>query len=574
MGRSRLCGRGYWAISVLALGLGCSQRALQGTEQVPEQVTDRESALSTCDRAFSLVFPAGVSRDAVVLGSSTSLTIRDGVQLVELASGFAATSNNGAATLDIGADAHLGSVTSVGSVTMHDRAAISGDLRTSGTLTRQNGVVITGVTVQHATLTPAITMTWSICFPSTNHGNVNLEPDTAQTLSPGSYGSLAVKSRARLSLTSGTYIFRSMDIEPQAVLLLDKRNGPIALYVADSVIYRGSLLDQGGNPDDFFIGYAGTQAVFLGGSFRGAFVAPNADLVLTTVPGGFTGSFYAHDIEAQARVTITHRPFPSWTTLTTLPNSNNPGGAPPSLMLAGRVLHHPPPMATPADVPAFINWAAFSTVDEREDGRAVIQSASGNDAVATALSNAFRTVETGDHARALVTLAILGEMRNSAGEAFLTSYIQEPLPTPEGFVGGEGEDARISAKAKLQAKAVNGLAYRATTSAFNMVLWAAGQHASRTVRAEAIASFLAWYPASAGGVSAARAILTKVVRPDERIFIDRVRRDPGETARSFNAKLAAYLQLHPEVVPPDPIKRSENPPPPPISSVPRVPPIF
>ena len=51
-------------------------------------------------------------------------------------------------------------------------------------------------------------------------------------------------------------------------------------------------------------------------------------------------------------------------------------------MLANRVLHNPPPFRAPADVPAFIDWAAFSTVGEREDARRVIQSASGNDAVA------------------------------------------------------------------------------------------------------------------------------------------------------------------------------------------------
>ena len=41
--------------------------------------------------------------------------------------------------------------------------------------------------------------------------------------------------------------------------------------------------------------------------------------------------------------------------------------------------------------------------------------------------------------------------------------------------------------------------------------------------------------------------------------MDRVRRDSGETAPSFNAKLATYLQLHPEVVPPDPVKEIGEP---------------
>jgi len=148
-----------WILAMLGgmVVLGC--KGSGGSSPVEE----KQAALSTCDRTFSVSFPAGVSRDAVVFASNASLTIRDGVHLLEPTSGFAASSNNGSATLNIGNDTRIGSVTSVGSVVLGDRASVTGDVRTSGTITKGNSVVITGSAVQHATLTPPTTMSWSVC---------------------------------------------------------------------------------------------------------------------------------------------------------------------------------------------------------------------------------------------------------------------------------------------------------------------------------------------------------------------------------------------------------------------------
>jgi hypothetical protein len=238
------------------------------------------------------------------------------------------------------------------------------------------------------------------------------------------------------------------------------------------------------------------------------------------------------------------------------PGSLSAGGPNPSMIFANRALHAVPAFATAADVSAFVDWAAGSVPDEHEDARAAIAAAQGNDAVANELIAEFGVDEGTDHSRALVELSILGEMRNAAGAAFLASYIHEPLPS--GKVGGEGEDALLTAKATLQAKAVTGLAYMADSASLNEVLWAAGQHAALGVRAEAIAAFLAWYPANTTigtnlGTTAS-AILAKVVRPSELVFLDRVRRVPGETADTFNPKLAAFLQAHADLAPPPPEK--------------------
>lgn len=49
---------------------------------------------------------------------------------------------------------------------------------------------------------------------------------------PGSYGSVRVASRAKLSLSTGTYYFGSLDVEPQAIVQLKQDLGPVIIYAA------------------------------------------------------------------------------------------------------------------------------------------------------------------------------------------------------------------------------------------------------------------------------------------------------------------------------------------------------
>ena len=97
-------------------------------------------------------------------------------------------------------------------------------------------------------------------------------------------------------------------------------------------------------------------------------------------------------------------------------------------------------------------------------------------------------------------------------------------------------------------KLAHGLAYMRGAATDREVLWAVGKHPSRIVRAEAIEGYL-W---NHNDSTEARATLLKYVQPRERIFVDRVRREPTEEAATFNRKLAAFLKAHPEAVAPAP----------------------
>ena len=211
---------------------------------------------------------------------------------------------------------------------------------------------------------------------------------------------------------------------------------------------------------------------------------------------------------------------------------------------------------------AFIDWAASSTATDSEVVRKVLADARDNPDVVKAMCGEISNSQTMNHTRALVILSLLGEMRSNFAEECLIRFVSQPLPEKGTVV--EGEILEQTALAVLQAKAVDGLAYLGTPKATEVVLKTVAEHPSRIVRAEAITAYL-WNQRDA---AEARKTLERFVRKDERVFLDRVQRNTGETAESFNPKLEAYLKAHPELLPPTPEQREmereptgPNPPP-------------
>jgi hypothetical protein len=200
---------------------------------------------------------------------------------------------------------------------------------------------------------------------------------------------------------------------------------------------------------------------------------------------------------------------------------------------------------------AFLDWAGASTAGQREEIRRMLEQASQYKAVAAAFCDeANRTAES-DFTRSLLALSVLGEMRSPVGTNCFQKFLHRPLP--EKGIVANGENVEQTKLAMLQAKAVDGLAYLRTAATDREVLWAVGKHPSRIVRAEAIEAYL-WNHKDS---KEARTTLLKYVQPKERVFVDRVRRDPAEEATGFNRKLTAFLKAHPEAVAPAP-KRIEQ----------------
>jgi hypothetical protein len=203
----------------------------------------------------------------------------------------------------------VGDVLSKAAVDMRDRSRVNGFITTGAALTRGNGTTVTGPSRQNALVTPLGLDAFTAEFPAATQDAVSLEPDQQRVLAPGAYGVLSIKLRAKLFLRAGLYVFKSGMIEPEATLSLDTSQGPIFIYVETSFTFRGRQATPAGNRADVFLAVFGSQEVSMEASYFGTIVVPNAKLSLRSVAGGFTGSFFARDLEVFPDAVVTLAPF-------------------------------------------------------------------------------------------------------------------------------------------------------------------------------------------------------------------------------------------------------------------------
>lgn len=299
-------------VTVLAAGAhGCGRSSSSNADLV-----ETHAALTTTPQLISLPFPIGATRDSVGFGANGFLKLNDGVHAVKTDGTAAALSNagNGTVTTELGVSASSGTITSVASVTLRTNATVMGDLITSGVLTTQTGTTVTGTITQNALLTPQNVFSWTVSLPQQNAGDVILPPDATTLLAPGSYANVTVNSRAKLQLSAGVYYVNALDVESSGSLVLNKINGAVIIYVRNTLIYRGQIIDAGGPEGDFLLVYLGATSASLEQPFTGTVVAPNASLTLATTTVGHRGTFFAHDIEVHQATTVVAVPF-NWTRL-------------------------------------------------------------------------------------------------------------------------------------------------------------------------------------------------------------------------------------------------------------------
>jgi len=179
-----------------------------------------------------------------------------------------------------------------------------------GSVTMQTDAVVNGLVLEAATgmnfppvLSPVVT------FPPLVN-DYFLEPDMTGSLAVGAYRDVNIKSRSTVTLTTGEYFLRSLILEPDSVVVLDKAGGPITLYVANTFINRGTFQSTTGELDDFLVAYMGDADVSVEAPFDGVVTAPNARLTLATVgTDAYRGRFFGREIRVAPDTTVTHAPY-------------------------------------------------------------------------------------------------------------------------------------------------------------------------------------------------------------------------------------------------------------------------
>lgn len=127
-----------------------------------------------------------------------------------------------------GPSLHVGTLTAVDDIKIHDRQRIEGDVR-ADRVDLKNGAVVTGTVIQSAA--PAIALpTVSV---SASGADVEIENGGTLTLGPGSYGTLDVGRNATLSLSSGIYSFEDVTLDEGARVEVVLTTGAVLVDVED-----------------------------------------------------------------------------------------------------------------------------------------------------------------------------------------------------------------------------------------------------------------------------------------------------------------------------------------------------
>jgi hypothetical protein len=188
--------------------------------------------------------------------------------------------------IELGCASNLnGSLTGGADALLRENAFINGSLTVAGALNRQNQTTISGTIAQHASV-PQLT----IATESTPAGSTptTINCDQIATLPPGTYGDVHIYSRARVTLQTGTYYFKSFVIEPDVNITVNVANGPVQLKIADncSIGDLDIFVLSGGTSPKLLSIYSNQSSELRIGCnvlFTGCITAPNACVHVNSV---------------------------------------------------------------------------------------------------------------------------------------------------------------------------------------------------------------------------------------------------------------------------------------------------
>jgi hypothetical protein len=256
------------------------------------------------------------------------LSVEDRAIIQEPDGSLAAVSQVGArSSVVVGVNTKVGSITAQSSVTLNSNAAVGGNVTTAGSITAQSGVTVAGTETTQANLTPFATEVWPVEQPDNPANPIDYEPGTSGSITPGSYGAVAIKSRSTLTLTAGAYGFTSFDLEPQATLVVDDTAGPVRIYVQNTIVYGGAIARKGGGQPALLLAQVGAAPVAINATFTGELVAPSAALTLGPGQTPHAGTFLAQSIDVRPGTVVTHRPYFRLTGKPTWGVASSTGGA-------------------------------------------------------------------------------------------------------------------------------------------------------------------------------------------------------------------------------------------------------
>jgi hypothetical protein len=159
-------------------------------------------------------------------------------------------------------------------------------------------------------LAPVEEFRWHVEFSGQSAGDRRSDGSSAQRLelAPGRYGGLFVEPRSTIIVRTGTYWFKSLSLPDQATLEIDNSDGPVYIWVEQSLELDGVMRDLY-VASNILIGYAGQKPLVVHSTVRATLVAPWAKLDLHAARAPHRGAFFARSIDVEAQTVVRHRAF-------------------------------------------------------------------------------------------------------------------------------------------------------------------------------------------------------------------------------------------------------------------------
>jgi hypothetical protein len=268
-------------------------------------------------RNIDLNYPSTTDIFQLSLLGQQSLLISDSAKVQSATGGFASSASVGATQTAVGVEAQTGTLTSVSKVVLADRAAVNGDVVTSSTLscgtttivagkvTCSNAAKVTGLVKTGTALTPFKTLSWKVDFKQ-GTTPITLDRNVLRSVAPGAYSTVQVQDGAKLTLSTGTYYFQSLALEQNSTLSLINDQGPVVIYVRDTIAYR-TKLEFLGRKGDFVLVMLGTTPFAIETPFDGILVSPKADVRFGVGNTPHAGAAFAKGLSIDPRVVFSGR---------------------------------------------------------------------------------------------------------------------------------------------------------------------------------------------------------------------------------------------------------------------------
>jgi hypothetical protein len=262
-------------------------------------------------KAVRIALPKGVSEQGVGVGASGTLLVGNNSIVKAPGGAWGAVVNAGGLLTNLDENAQVGTVVSVGPVTLESGSTVNGTVETAASsISVQLGAKITGPTQTSASLTPADSLSWQVQIPGTLGTGVHVFPSQTQSIAPGNYGLVSVDIGGTLKLSGGMYVVDTFNISVGATVSVDTSQAPTVVYVKTGWADWGTVAEPTGGGSRLLVVYLSLLPTGIAGPFSGTFVAPSTTLTVGPLGTGVaTGSFFGQNLTILDGQTVVAVPF-------------------------------------------------------------------------------------------------------------------------------------------------------------------------------------------------------------------------------------------------------------------------